>query len=847
MEKLLLIDGNSLINRAFYANPPMMTKNGIPTGAVFGFLNMFFKALNDIKPTHVAVAFDVKAPTFRHKLYNEYKGTRKPMPDDLRPQIPLLKEVLSLMNVCIYEQAGIEADDIIGTIAKSTTMSTVIITGDKDSFQLVDNETEVYFTRRGITDIDIYNATNFKEKTGYIPSQVIEMKALMGDSSDNIPGVAGVGEKTALNLITEYGYVDKIYENIEKIKGKLQDKLLENKELCYLSKQLATINVNCDLPFALGSMAFSLPFSSLVKQKFAELEFKSLLKKESLFDNEVLKIEKETKTVFINDLEELKNILKSETLYFVIDKDVHLAIDDTVEYVVKIKENFFDEGALYEDVINIFKEYFSNSKNHIVVYDIKKLMHSLSEFNVSFDARFDDVIVMKYIADFTGRDESLIDVINEYDFDKNTLAVSLCKLFSILSKKIQDENMESLYQNVELPLTKVLYSMEKDGFKLDRDILDSLSEKYSNEICQVEDKIFSLAGEKFNVNSTLQLGSILFEKLGIKHLKKNKRGYSTSAEVLEELSNEHEIIPLILKYRQLQKIYSTYIEGFKPLIDKKTGLIHTSFNQFVTTTGRLSSKEPNLQNIPVRDETSKEIRRFFVPRDENHILVGADYSQIELRLLAHFSGCKSLIDAYINGDDIHTETASRVFGVKKVEVTSQMRRNAKAVNFGIIYGISEFGLSKNLKISNFKAREYIKTYFEKYPEVKEYMDTNVTFAKKNGYVSTLLGRKRYIREINSSNFNVRSFGERAAMNMPLQGSSADIIKLAMVNVYNKLKSKNLKSKLILQVHDELLIDCLKEEQEEVIKLLTYEMENVVKLSVPLTVETEVGVTWYDAK
>ena len=851
MDKLLLIDGNSLINRAFYANPPMTTKSGVPTGAVFGFTNMLIKMIHDISPKYICVAFDVKSPTFRHELFTEYKGTRKPMPDDLRPQIPLLKDLLKTMGIYTYEQAGIEADDIIGTIAKSTTIDTVIVTGDKDSFQLVDNETSVYFTKRGISDLDIYTEQNFKEKTGITPSQIIDLKALMGDSSDNIPGVKGVGKKTALSLVQTYGTVENLYEHLSDQKGKLLENLTSCKEICFLSKTLATIRTNANMPVEVDKMVYSFPFNSQVKKQFADLEFKTFTKKEELFNGEdeiidQVQVEGDiiVQTITVTDLKQIQS-LSDKKLAFTLDKNLNLS-NGVCEYEVLIKDNFFDQGFLLSDVLPVLKTLFESDKE-IIVFDKKAVMHYFNKYGFTFKAKLTDVSILKYLADFTGRDETLLDVLEEYSLDKKTPATSLFTLYNKLYSSSKEQGLLPLYNDVELPLVDVLYEMELNGFKVDQAVLQELSDKFLAILAETEQKIFNLAGEVFNVKSPKQLGEILFDKLGLKSGKKNKKGYSTNAEILESLENDHEIIPLVLKHRQLSKLVSTYIEGFKPLIDKNTGLIHTSFNQKVTTTGRLSSKEPNLQNIPIREEIGKEIRKFFIPRDSEHILIGADYSQIELRLLAHFSGCEKLIKAFNNDEDIHTLTASEVFGVKPSEVTKEMRRSAKAVNFGIIYGISEFGLAKNIKTTSYKAREYIKTYFEKYPEVKAYMDKNVAFAKENGYVSTLLERKRYIREINSSNFNVRSFGERAAMNMPLQGSSADIIKIAMVNVFKRLKRENLASKLILQVHDELIIDALKTEQEQVIKLLIEEMENAVKLSVPLTVEAEVGETWFDAK
>ena len=846
MEKLLLIDGNSLINRAFYANPPMMTKNGVPTGAVFGFINMLFKAIKDIEPSHLSVAFDVHAPTFRHEMYAAYKGTRKPMPDDLRPQIPLLKEVLSVMRVNMLEKAGWEADDIIGTVAKREKIPTVIITGDRDAFQLVDDSTAVYFTKKGISDLDVLNRENFREKTGISPEQVVELKALMGDASDNIPGVAGVGEKTAKLLLEKYDTAEGVYAHLGEITGKLHEKLAAGEADCRLSRTLATIETHADIEYSFDDMKLVMPFPAALKAKFGELEFRIFAKKDELFAADGAQgVSQEVRCREIKDKSDLTGALSAKTLYVVFEEDLHV-YDGESEYLVKVKDGFFDEGVLYSEAVEALGAAMEDDKK-IVTYNLKDLMHRFDGLGMRFAARFEDVSVIKYLADFTGRDESFAYVCGEYGVSDKTQGHSLAEIYRRLSEKMAVEGMEKLYREVELPLVHVLYSMEREGFKIDRAALEEMGAVYAGELKNLEARIHLLSGEEFNLNSPQQLGKVLFEKLGLKHAKKTKTGYSTSAEVLEEIASEHEIVPLILRYRQLQKLYSTYIEGFKPLIDPKTGLVHTSFNQLVTTTGRLSSKEPNLQNIPVRDELGKEIRRFFIPRDADHILVGADYSQIELRLLAHFSGCPALIRAYNEQEDIHTATAATVFGVKKEDVTPQMRRSAKAVNFGIIYGISEFGLAKNLKISNAQAREYIRTYFEKYPEVKEYMDRNVAFAKEHGYVSTLLGRKRYIRELKSSNYNQRMFGERAAMNMPLQGSSADIIKVAMVNVFEKLRAGGFRSRLILQVHDELIIDCLKSEKDDVEKLLVYEMENAVRLKVPLTVETEVGETWYDAK
>ncbi|MBE5734453.1 MAG: DNA polymerase I [Clostridiales bacterium] len=854
MEKLVLIDGNSLINRAFYAMPLLTTKIGTPTNAVYGFMNMFFKMLGEIKPKYVAVAFDLKAPTFRHKMYDGYKATRKPMPEELRPQIPLLKEVLTLMGVTVLEKEGSEADDIIGTVAKHTSIQTVIFTGDKDSFQLVDNETEVHFTKRGITDVEIYNAKNFTEKTGLAPAQIIELKALMGDSSDNIPGIAGIGEKTAVSLLQSYGSVEGVYQNLEQLKGKLKEKIEQGKDSAYLSKTLATIDCDCGVETDVSKMTVPTLFSTEVKKKFIQLEFKSLYKKDEWFesDNESEQVKTETafshaESVIISSTQDLTTLFEKPLALIISEKSINLS-DGKTEYVLPIKETLFDDGFNLSDALNTLIPAFTG-KEKLIVYSKKDLKHYvLNCINVELSAPCDDVSIMKYLADFSGRDESFDDVITQYDLDKNTPAFSLFFARNLLSAKLEEEQMTDLYENVELPLSDVLFSMEQSGFRVDINALNLAGEQYRNTLNGLENEIRTLVDEpNLNVNSPKQLGDVIFEKLRLGKGKKTKHGYSTTAEVLESLEGAHPVIPLILNYRRIQKLNSTYVEGFKPLIEKSTGLIHTSFNQTVTATGRLSSKEPNLQNIPVRDDESKEIRKFFVPKSQDRILIGADYSQIELRLLACFSGCESLITAFRENQDVHAQTASKVFGVPLSSVSPTMRSSAKAVNFGIIYGMSEYGLAKTLKIENYKAREYIDSYFKQYPEVKAYMDKNVAFAKEHGYATTLLGRRRYIRELLSTNYNLRQFGERVAMNMPLQGSSADIIKLAMLGVQKRLKKENLKSELILQVHDELIIDAFIDEKEQVEKILTEEMEGAVNLAVPLTVGLGSGKTWFDAK
>ena len=849
MEKLVLIDGNSLINRAFYAMPPLSTKDGVPTNAVYGFMNMFFKMLGDINPSFVAVAFDLKAPTFRHKLFKDYKGTRKPMPDDLRPQIPLLKEVLNLMGVKTIELEGYEADDIIGTMAKNTDIKTIIFTGDKDSFQLVDEQTEVRFTKRGITDVEIYNNQNFFEKTRLNPSQIIELKALMGDSSDNIPGVSGIGEKTALNLLAQFSSLDGIYENIDSLKGKTREKIERGKESAYLSRTLATIDTNAPIDCDLQKIVMPKTFSMQVKKKFIELEFRTLASKD-IFESKEEKIQEEKKETIIyevKNLSELEQIIGKEVCLYIGKNSISIATANA-EYQVKYRLTLLDEGFDLTEILEKIKGIFNQEQKLIVFSKKETRLFMQKNTNITLSSPVEDISILKYLADYTGGGENAEQVIESYGEDLNAPALSLYNIYITLKEKLKELQAEKLYYDLELPLADVLFEMEVSGFKVKKEQLFAIGEEFKKKLKQKEDIIKQLSGESdININSPLQLGELLFNKLKIGKGKKTKRGYSTSAEVLESLEDAHPIVKEILEYRHIQKLNSTYIEGLKPLIDVNTGLINTSFNQTVTSTGRLSSKEPNLQNIPVRDEEGKLLRKFFVPKDENRVLISADYSQIELRLLAAFSGCKALIEGYKKGIDIHKITASKVFGVPLENVTEAQRSSAKAVNFGIIYGISEYGLAKNIKVSPAQARKYIDSYFEEYKEVKNYMEENVAKAKEKGYAITILGRRRYIRELSSSNFNVRQFGERAAMNMPLQGSSADIIKLAMLGVSKRLKQENLKSQLILQVHDELIIDAYEQEKERVKQILVEEMEGAVKLSVDLTVSVGEGKTWFDAK
>ena len=849
MDKFVLIDGNSLINRAFYATPIMNTSDGQPTNAVYAFINMLVKIITDVKPRYMLVAFDRKEPTFRHEMYADYKGTRKPMPEDLVPQIPLLKNVLDELGIARYDKAGIEADDIIGTLAKKYDYDTVIYTGDKDSFQLVDGTTCVYFTRRGISDIDEYTAYNFVEKVGITPAQIIDLKALMGDSSDNIPGVKGIGEKTGLALVEQFGTVENLYDHLEEVKGKVKEKLEDSKDDCFLSKTLATINTKVDIDLSEDDFLFSYPFPSAARELFMKLEFKNLLKRTDIFEGEspIVKAEKFTpEKAYITSESEVTSHIKTNKIAVNIENNISFYCYDVAECFFKIKESFFDEGLDYEQAVKSLAPIFEDENNTVVVYGKKALLHLLKGYGINLKAKIEDLLLIKYLTDFSGKEETLESVLILEGYDKDCPAYAIADLFDKLYSGA-DEKEKRIYSEIELPLADVLFDMEMEGFKVDKENLEIMSKYYSGKCGELLAKIQDLAGEPVNPNSSKQLSVVLFEKLGLKHGKKIKTGgYSTDSDILEKLVDEHPIIPAILEYRKYAKLLSTYIDGFKPLIDKN-GLIHTTYYQAQTSTGRLSSRKPNLQNIPIRDDEGREVRKLFSAKSEDRILIDADYSQIELRLMAAFSGCKALIDAFNNGRDIHAETAASVFNVSRAEVTPKMRREAKAVNFGIIYGISDFGLSENLGISPKAAGEYINKYFDKYPEVKLYMDKNVEFAKKNGYAETFFGRKRQIREINAANYNLRSFGERVAMNMPLQGSAADIMKIAMINVRNALRDAGLKSKLILQVHDELVIDAYLSEKEKVKEILINGMENAVKLAVPLTVDANESYNWYDCK
>lgn len=851
MDRLILLDSNSLINRAYYALPNLTNHDGQYTGAIFGYMNMLIKIFDTYKPTHVIATFDRKAPTFRKSMYDGYKATRKPMPHELASQLAPLKEILAAMNIPILEMDGYEADDIIGTLAKKYSAKTFIVTGDKDSLQLIDDTTTVLLTKKGISEIAYYDEPALKSE-GLVPSQIIDLKSLMGDSSDNIPGVAGVGEKTAKDLLAKYSTLDGVYAHIDEIKGKLQEKLISGKEMAYLSYDLATINVNSPIEFDdLEKARLNATFSGEVKALLKKLELTKIIDRLNFDSSEGSAVAEIfiPKSQDIDTLEGLSEVLSKIILNgkfaFSLSGRITISVDDECFNIV-IADNLLGEGINYGDFLDACKNVFENEKIVKTCFDYKNNLHVLDKDGITLRGVENDTLLKAYLIDANRNYKSEQELFNAYNLPEGEESALIAYLDGILDREMQERGLVDLYKNVELPLVEVLFDMEKEGFRIDLDILNELNDKYSKELDSLIRQIIELAGKPFNVNSTKQLASVLFEDLGLKSGKKTKTGYSTNVEVLNSIKNQHPIIPLILRQREIAKLKSTYLDGMLPLIDSKHK-IHTIFKQTVTATGRLSSTEPNLQNIPIRKAEGKQIRKMFIASEGNE-LVCADYSQIELRLIAQFSGDETMLHAFNNNVDIHATTASKVFGVPLEMVTADMRRQAKAVNFGIIYGISDFGLSEDLGIPVYKARDFIAGYFATYPKVKEYMEKCVEVAKEKGYVTTYLNRRREIPELKSSNYNLRNFGERVAMNMPLQGSASDIIKVAMLRVSKALKDGGFKAKLIMQVHDELIIDSPVEESEKVKKLLVESMENITTdFSLKLVADCSAGKSWLEAK
>ena len=876
MNKLLLIDGNSIMNRAFYGIPDMTTNDGRHTNAIYGFLNIILKVIEEEQATHICVAFDLKKKTFRHEMYEAYKGTRKGMPEELHEQMPRIKEILQAMHIRIVEQEGFEADDLIGTLSKkgeSEGFAVTILSGDRDLLQLATDTVLVRIpkTKHGKTEVEDYYAKNVVETYGVTPLIFIDMKGLMGDTSDNIPGVPGIGEKTAAKLLAEYGDLDGVYAAVDSMKAsRMKQNLIENKDLAYLSKTLATIKLDCPIPFEFSEATYHDPFNAEAYTLFEDLELKSFYKRFSVEKKEELTFE----TVLIDDIDGYNALLaklqKAKEVSFAwITQDgeaLGVAVCMDLEHVYLIRfMMFITEAMVADNLLALSRDY----QVQLACMHVKKLLSFLDfhEEDAVFDAglaayllqpnqsEYEYDTLAKVYLDVTLPSEKEMlgkEKLGYFSFEDERVqkwmayqAIVPYKIKSVLREKLKETGMESLYDEMELPCLYALYEMEKNGIRVDGEALHQYGKKLRTRIEELTAEIHAMAGEEFNINSPKKLGEILFEKLGLKNGKKTKTGYSTSAEVLEKLKNAHPIIPKILEYRQLTKLNSTYAEGLAGYI-RADGRIHGKFHQTVTVTGRISSADPNLQNIPTRMPLGREIRKVFIP-EEGSVFVDADYSQIELRVLAHMSGDAALIAAYQADEDIHAITASQVFDVPLDQVDSTLRRKAKAVNFGIVYGISSFGLGQDLDISRKEAEGYIEKYFATYGKVKEFLDRTVEDAKKNGYTVTMFGRRRPIPELASSNFMTRSFGERAAMNAPVQGTAADIIKIAMVRVNRRLKEEHLQSKLVLQIHDELIIETKKEEVEIVQKILVQEMMHAADLAVPLLVDANVGDSWYDAK
>lgn len=838
-KKFLIIDGNSLINRAFYGLPLLTNSKGQFTGAIFGFIKILIKLLEEQKPTHVLVAFDHARKTFRNNLYPEYKAKRSATPSELVVQIQMLKDLLDKMGIKRYEQEGIEGDDIIGTVCALSPYQNCILSGDKDVFQLINDKTKVIFTVKGISETQVLGEDNLKDIFGYSPKMVVELKALMGDNSDNIPGVSGIGLKTAISLLEKHKSLDAIFENVNQEKGALHEKLVNGKELAFISKTLATIKRDCQLvDFCIDDCEYKMPFSHEVFSLFEDYEFKSLIKRPELFEQtKLLKTIKEER-INIVSLNEIDNIIlqakQSKQFAFYMLSSFEISAIENKLYNLDNTFSMFSTPIEIEKVLDKLKIVLEDESIEKITYDLKKHLHLFYNHNIKLKGDIFDVSISEYLVNAGNKYETNYLGVNEYFSRKQNLLTQMAEL-----------ELTKLYYEMEMPLTFVLFEMENQGFKIDQNALNELAEKYELQIKELTNKIYEVAETTFNINSPKQLAEILFNKLKLKSYYNKK--LSTNIEVLNDLSNQHPIISLVIKYRKIFKLYSTYIDSYKKIVAMSGDVIHTIFNQTLTSTGRLSSSEPNLQNIPIRDDEGRNLRKIFVSNFDGGSLVSADYNQIELRLLASFSGDENMINTYKNGKDIHSITASQIFDVPIELVSRDLRRDAKAVNFGIIYGMSDYGLATALSISRKQAKEYIEKYFANYPKVKVYMENNIAKAKENGLIRTLFNRLRRINEINSSNFQLRQFGERVAMNMPLQGSASDIIKKAMICVYNALKNNNLKSKVILQIHDELIIDCAPDEVEIVKQLLRSNMENVVSLPVSLPVEVSEGKTWFDCK
>lgn len=856
MKKLLVVDGNSILNRAFYGVKLLSNKNGLYTNAVFGMINILMKQVEALKPDYAAVAFDLKAPTFRHKMYDAYKAGRHAMPDELRVQFPYAKRVLEVMGFTVLEKEGYEADDILGTLsalAQGEGVESYVLTGDRDSLQLISDTTTVLLATNH--DTLTMDRAAFVEKYGVQPEQFVDVKALMGDSSDNIPGVAGVGEKTALKLISDFGDLDSIYASLpsDRIGKSVNAKLEASKDNAYLSQTLARICTSVPLEVSISDIEYR-GFTDGAYELFAELEFMGFIKKYNLSKSkkEITKKEEETEEqlgLFSDNISEES----SETVSRTITLDELLSMDKGIVCALSFEENKLhvateSELLVYEGTPASAREFLCDTERSFVLYDCKSAYHALSDIGFK-NCRF-DVMLAAYALNAGEGSFDLARLamanLSQIPDDSAPNALVVYDIYKILKKKIEELRFENLFYNIEMPLSTVLYEMESEGFKIDREGLVAYGEQLDGTIGELADRIYGYAGREFNINSPKQLGEILFETLMLPHGKKTKTGYSTNAEVLDKLRAYHPIVQDILDYRQVVKLKGTYVDGFVKLLTQDNK-IHTTFKQTGTATGRLSSAEPNLQNIPIRTPLGRELRHYFIPKTGDYVLVDADYSQIELRLLAAISGDENMIGAFLSGVDIHTSTAANVFHVPEAMVTSELRKRAKAVNFGIVYGIGEFSLSDDLHISMKEAKEYIESYKASYPLVDKYLKDIVAEGYANGFVSTLYGRRRYIPELSGQNKMLKKFGERVAMNSPIQGTAADIIKVAMINVNKRLKGEGIDAHLILQVHDELVIEAHKSCADRAAMILREEMENAIQLPVPLSVELTTGETWYDNK
>lgn len=854
MKQFIAIDGNSLLHRAYHALPPMTTRDGTPTGALQGFLSMLLK-LVERNPDYLVVAFDMHGPTFRHEQFEAYKAGRRETEEDLRAQFPMLKDILRQMGIAVCETPRYEADDILGTYAKrceAAGIDVLLVTGDRDALQLIGDYTHVLMTKKGISETIEFDRNALKEQYGLEPDRMRDLKGLMGDASDNIPGIPGVGEKTARKLLEEYGTLENVLSHAGEIKGKLGEKVLQNADSARMSYELGTICTEAPIPLSIEECRFQPDSLSNARDRLMELEMRGLAGRISngTAPVEAAKNISAAERIVIESIEEVRRVISSAAsihqLAIEVGETVQFAFDENRYYEVVQGADLFSTPIDKASLFGAMRALFESEGSLVLAFDSKRLRHLLAKFQITLRANVFDAMIADYLLDATRPSTSFAALCERFDRNAKPNAAILFFMRNSMLRQLSDAGMSKLYDEMELPLSIVLFEMEQEGFRVDCEMLRQLQTQFNGQSESLARQIFASTGETFNILSPKQLGDVLFNKLGLPTGRKNKSGFSTDAETLESLADRHPAIPLILEYRFITKLKSTFVDGLLNVVHAENDHVRTQFNQCVTATGRISSTEPNMQNIPVRTPQGREIRKAFIA-SEGNVLVDADYSQIELRLLAHISGDEGMIAAFNGGKDIHRTTASEVFRIPFDEVTSDQRNAAKAVNFGIVYGISDFGLARNLDIPVKRAAEYIKLYFDRYPGVKAYLDSSVEEAKRNGYAVTMFGRRRAMTELKSSNYNTRSFGERVAMNMPIQGTAADIIKLAMVKVSRILKERGLKTKLILQVHDELIFDTPKDEADEVVSLVHDCMEHIAELSVLLDADVKVGHSWYETK